>query len=167
VTDPHFHAFHVVGGLLRSSAGRGSRYTFQLPGIEAAFAAGLQNGDQITVEFHQQPSSGALVADSLSYYGATTMSGTVTSVGADSLTVAGADGSVTTFSLGPVPSLAAGVQPGDTVTVSSTFVNGTPVAHSVMITATGSYPIEPATTTATKTTTSPSTGPVVLRQPRG
>jgi hypothetical protein len=143
-----FKRYHVLPSVLKDKAIYGHSLTFQID-PNASIDTGFELGDHVQVGYSAS-GSGSMVASALTWVGAVTTTGTVTSIAADgsSFTIAAANGSSVTFSTGTATSLVSGLQVGDTVQVISIKTpSGAPVARAVTITATVTPTVSQATGT--------------------
>jgi hypothetical protein len=129
-----FKNYHVLPSVLRDSTSYGHTLTFRT-GTDGSLLQAAALGDEVTV-IYSSGGSGTMVANSLTYVGALTTSGTVTSIALDgtSFTVETADGSSSTFSsraAGLIDALAI----GDDVEVTYTASAGELIARDVIVTA--------------------------------
>lgn len=161
-SDRAFKRYHFLPVVLHDRTTYGHDYTFQT-GADPALAAGAQLGERVQVDY-AQTTTGSLLATSVSYLGAVTVSGTVTAVapGDASLTLATSTGQSLTFATAGDTGLLAGVALGDGVTVTyTTAAGGIFIPHAVQVTSvTGTAP-PTATTPTTPTVPVTTTAPVV------
>ncbi len=169
-SDRAFKRYHFLPAVLHDRTTYGHEYTFQTA-ADPALAAGALLGERVQVGY-DQTSTGSLLATSIDYVGAVTVSGTVTAVaaGGASLTLTASTGQGLTFTTAANTGLLSGVATGDGVTVTyTTAAGGILVPHAVQVTSvtatappTATTPTVPVTTTApvvTTTTVAPPTSP--------
>jgi hypothetical protein len=136
--SPTYKRYHLLPSVLRNSTNAGHSVTFQLPQDPSVIGA-MQLGDKVEVSY-AQTSSGTIVANSLSYRGAITATGTVQSIAAGGFTIQTSSGTtvtLTTIGSADLQSLAV----GDTVQVLYTKSPSGAVARTIQVTASA-----PATT---------------------
>jgi hypothetical protein len=134
-----YEAYHFRPSVLRGSTSSGHILSFQLGALQSGMA-GLEVGEQVQVGY-EETSSGALLATSVAFPGASTTTGTVGAIAPDasSFTIQTASGTSITFSTANDPALVGDLATGDTVQVSYTAsavgataltvtVTGTPAA---------------------------------------
>jgi hypothetical protein len=153
-TSRVFKRWHFLPSVLHNRTSYGQLYTFQA-GTLGAVPTGLQVGDKVSVGYRRS-GVGTLVASAVGYLGAVTVSGTVGTIAPDgsTFTVTGSDGRTLPISTSRIASLLAGLQAGDTVSVTYTRAAGVLTAHALSITGTPA----PVPTTTTPTPTSTGTG---------
>jgi hypothetical protein len=154
--DRAYRQYHILPSVLGNRTSYGHDLTFQTTQTPQLLAA-VQPGDRVRVAY-SDASAGEMLLQNLSFVGATTVSATVTSVGADGLVVSPGSGSALTLGV-PSAALLSGVSAGDTVSVTYTSRKGVKLARSITVTAQPAPPTAPAdptqTTPPTQTTTDP------------
>ncbi len=129
-----FKQYHVLPSVLKDSTTYGHTLTFQT-GTDGSLLAGATLGADVTVTY-APGGSGTMVASALAYVGATTTSGSVTSIAADGSSFAVATPSGASLTLSPgSPGLIDGLAVGDQVQVTYTASAGTLTARAVTVTA--------------------------------
>jgi hypothetical protein len=131
-----FKAYHFLPAVLRSSTNAGHIVSFQLAALSAPTT--LEVGDVVHVSY-QENSAGSLFATAVTYPGATTAAGTVSTIAEDgtSFAIQTSDGQNLTVSVLD-PELIQGLGVGDTVQVTYTLSNGTATARQVTVAASAS-----------------------------
>lgn len=163
-----YKRYHFLPLVLRGSTSSGHILSFQLGGLQSTGSAfsqgsGLALGETVQVNY-QETSSGALVATSLAFPGALTVSGTVAAIAADgsSLTIQTSSGASMTFSTVNDPAGLQNVNVGDDVQV--TYVTSSAGTTTVGLTDSGAStppsgaPPAGAPPSGTPTSASPPTG---------
>jgi hypothetical protein len=181
-SDRAFKQYHVLPAVLDTKTTYGQSYTFQLgagesssygrggygmPGGDENLLTGFALGDKVKVSY-AEAGSGEMTADAIAWFGATTTTGTVTSIATDgsTVTIKTSSGRTYTFSLTSDPSLLNSLQEGDTVQIVATKIAGVLTAHGITITATPA-PATTTPTTTTPTTTTPTTTTPTTTTPTG
>jgi len=135
-TDRAFKRYHVLPSVLKDQTTYGHSLTFQIE-PNAGILDGVSAGDDLEVTYHGT-GVGSMTASAIGWVGATTTTGTVTSiaVGGSSFTVQAANGQALTFSTGANANLAGSLEVGDTISVTYTQAAGALTARSLTVTAT-------------------------------
>jgi hypothetical protein len=128
-----YRAYHLLPSALKTSTNSGHILSFELGALPAAVPVG-----EVVQVGYEETASGGLTATSLSYPGAVTTTGTVSSVAADGsgFAIQTDSGQSLTFSTGGDPELLQGLELGDAVQVTYTSNDGALTARSVAVTAT-------------------------------
>ncbi len=136
-SDRVYKRYHLLPSVLQDQTTYGQSFSFQL----SPSAVGIDDyaiGDDLKVSY-VEAGSGAMIARTIGFVGAITISGTVTSIAPDesSFVVETAAGQSLTLSTDDFTDLISGVQVGDQVQVVYTkMAQGSLTAHSVLITTT-------------------------------
>ena len=159
-TSRAYHRWHILPGVLHDRTTYGHSYTFAIDPTLAAFAA-LALGDSLHVAYTEL-GSGSLVAQTVTFKGQRTATGTVQSIAPDgsSVTILTPAGSTQTFAIGTglASDLAGSLALDDTVSVTYTSKAGVLTARDVVVTAVAPPVTDPTGTgTTPPTTTDPTT----------
>lgn len=133
VSSHSYHRYHVLPSVLRSRV-TGQSFAFHF-GSLAGLAAEFQPGQPISVTY-RQTAYGTLVATGIAYPGATSATGTVTSVAIDgsTVTIQLPSGSSLTLAAGTLSTLLGGLSSGDSVTVTYSNAAGTLTLRTLQVT---------------------------------
>ncbi len=138
-----YKAYHFLPSVLRSSTNAGHIVSFQLGGLSAPPV--IELGDKISVSYAESQ-AGSLFATSITYPGAATATGTVSSIAGDgsSLILQTSAGQTLAMAL-PDPQMAPSLAVGDTVEVTYTTSGSALTARLVTVTASApAVPSSPA-----------------------
>jgi hypothetical protein len=130
-----YHAYHVLPSVLRNRTSYGHSYTFNTY-RDPALMAGAELGDKVRLAY-SEARNGAMTATAISWVGAISVTGTVTSLAPDgsSLTIQTPGNQTLTFATSQVPQLIQGVQVGDGVQISYTrSTSGQLIPHALTVT---------------------------------